>query len=113
MIKEHFEKIVVVLLLVIAFGPGLYRGVTEYEYRAIELHVSRDNPRVGDGAQRYNKISFNTSQINDLSTGWEYVGEWHESETAFVEDAYAAFPNVRPQRTVLIFRRRVLKNPLS
>jgi len=82
-----------------------------YEYDIVYFS-SEGNDRMGEEAMKFSTI---TPSVADLdrrgAAGWEIVTSYLEMETAypnFGNDKYVAGlqPNIRPQRLVVVFRRR-------
>ena len=83
-----------------------------YEYKV--LSVPSDAPaRTGADALKQTMIQPSDKDLTKLgSDGWEVVGTYVEMETAypnFGDEKYVTGlqPNIRPQRVVVILRRRV------
>ena len=83
-----------------------------YEYRVIGVS-SEGQDRTGEAAMKYTSVTPSHEELSKLGAeGWELVGSYLEMETAFPNFGNAGYvtglqPNIRPQRAVLILRRRI------
>jgi hypothetical protein len=82
-----------------------------YEYKIIA--VASGGERTGDDAMKFTSVTPDEHELSKLgSLGWEVVSTYLEMETAFPNFGNAGYvtglqPNVRPQRLVMILRRRI------
>ena len=85
---------------------------SRYEYKVVAI-PSQGHERKGSAALAVASIDPSEAELTSLgSAGWELAGSYLEIETAypnFGDDKYVTGlqPNIRPQRLVLVFRRRV------
>jgi hypothetical protein len=83
-----------------------------YEYKVVSYATDAPS-RTGDDAMKYASVTPDESALTSLgSAGWEVVASYLEVETAFPNFGRSDYvtglqPNVRPQRLVIILRRRV------
>lgn len=83
-----------------------------YEYKVVNV-VADGGDRQGDDALKLATATPSEPELTRLgSAGWELVGTYLELETAYPNFGDSKYvtglqPNVRPQRAVLILRRRV------
>jgi hypothetical protein len=84
-------------------------GCNGWEYK-VQYSLPEPRPeRSGEGAPLATSITPNEQELSTLgSEGWELAGLYLEQETAYARlNASAPLePNVRPQRLVLIFKRK-------
>lgn len=84
----------------------------KYEYRTLEFKTSAFD-KTGSGAVDAATVTPGQAELNELGIGgWEVVGTYLEMETAwpnFGDSQYVTGlqPNVRPQRLVVILKRRM------
>jgi hypothetical protein len=83
-----------------------------YEYKVIDVS-SEGQDRTGEAAMKYTSVTPKQEELSKLGAeGWEVVASYLEMETAFPNFGNAGYvtglqPNIRPQRAVLILRRRI------
>lgn len=100
-----------VVLAAIALLSGPLLTYPEYEYRVVSVSASHYE-RIGPDAMKPSLIEVDQAELSRIGGfGWELVSCFLESETAypnFGDDKYVTGlqTNIRPQRLVLIFRRR-------
>jgi hypothetical protein len=102
------------LLLILTFWNSLKaEAVTpRFEYKVLEF-MTESNERTGTGALKYSSIIVSQDQLAALGNeGWELVSNFVENETAFPNFGDSQYvtgiqPNIRPQRAVLLFKRRI------
>jgi hypothetical protein len=100
------------IAILLALGLVFSGGNAKWEYR-IEYELAADNPeRTGKDAFKASLVTPGQSKLDELGAeGWELVSTYLEQETAypnFGKDEYVTGlqPNVRPQRLVMVFKRR-------
>jgi hypothetical protein len=77
----------------------------------LEYHVQYSLPAIrperrGDGGVETTSITPNQDDLTDMGKeGWDLTGLYLEPETAFAPLERGIYPNTRPQRLVLIFKR--------
>jgi hypothetical protein len=85
-----------------------------WEYKVVSV-MAEGHDRTGEGSMRYASVKPGEKELGKLGgEGWELVSSYLEMETSypnFGKEAYVTGiqPNVRPQRAVLLFRRRVAR----
>lgn len=85
-----------------------------WEYKVVSF-MGEGHDRTGKEAGKFASVTPSEDELNALGTeGWELVGSYLEVETAWVNfgnDSYVTGlqPNVRPQRAVLVFKRKKAK----
>ena len=83
-----------------------------YEYKVVSF-LADGHDRTGSGASKYSIIIINESDLLVLGVaGWELSSTSLEMETAYPNFGNQSYvtgiqPNVRPQRLICIFKRRV------
>ncbi len=83
-----------------------------YDYKVVSF-LTNGNERTGSSALRYSTINISENDLMILGVqGWELVSTALEMETAypnFGNNTYVTGiqPNVRPQKLICIFKRRV------
>lgn len=90
------------------------RSVREarYEYKIVPVFADGGERR-GEEAMKFAAVTPNEADLTGLgSSGWEVVASYLEIETAWPNFGNSDYvtglqPNIRPQRLVLILRRRV------
>lgn len=106
---------IIIFLLVVAMGFPLFswlRPTEKWEYAIEEFSGTAAN-RTGEGALKAETIHIDGKKLDQGGKkGWELVGVFLEMETAFPnfgKDDYVTGirENVRPQKAVLIFKRRL------
>lgn len=84
----------------------------KWEYKVVG-YIDSESARIGSKSVKPISISPSESDLNSYGEeGWELVSSYLEMETAFPnfgnEDYVTGIrPNIRPQRVVLIFKRRI------
>lgn len=119
------QGFILILLILIGFGFPLFaffQPVGRWEYKVVEFTpdplsslastLAGKSSRTGTEALRPATIQIDAARLQSLGDdGWEMVGSFLEMETAFPNlgnDDYVTGlrENVRPQKAVLIFKRR-------
>lgn len=83
-----------------------------YEYKVLAV-MSEGHERTGETAMKYAAITPSDTELSALGAeGWEIVGSYLELETAYPNFGDSKYvtglqPNIRPQRAVILLRRRV------
>ncbi len=91
---------------------GCSSGRDIWEYKTVSVN-SEGWDRNGQQAGKFTSITPSDEELNKLgSDGWELTTSYLEMETAwynFGNDGYVTGlqPNIRPQRVVFIFKRRL------
>jgi len=89
--------------------PQQHEECNGWEYK-VQYSLPQPRPeRSGEGAQLATSITPSERELSTLGAeGWELAGLYLEQETAYAQlNASAPLePNVRPQRLVLIFKRK-------
>ena len=104
----------VVALILVFSMLGCEFGQTKWEYKTIDFG-SEGHDRTGDGSGKFHSINPSEESLNKLGIeGWELVTSYLEMETAWVnfgnnEYVTGLQPNVRPQRVVFVFKRKLVK----
>ncbi len=105
---------VIILLLLVALGFPVFsflKPIDRWEYHTLEF-TGTGISRTGSSALGASTILVESSKLREMGEqGWELVGTLLEMETAFPnfgKDEYVTGlrENVRPQKAVLIFKRR-------
>jgi hypothetical protein len=84
---------------------------THYEYKVVTV-ASEGHDRTGENAMKFASVTPKDDELTALGAdGWEVVGMYLEMETAFPNFGKAEYvtglqTNTRPQRAVIILRRR-------
>ena len=83
-----------------------------YEYKVLAVQ-SEGHERTGESALKFATVTPSEAELSKLgAAGWEVVGSYLEMETAYPNFGKAEYvtglqPNIRPQRVVMILRRRM------
>ena len=110
----QFQGTVIIVLLLVGLGSPLVsflKPVDSWEYRVLEFEGTGLS-RTGSSALAASTIQVDPAKLKEVGAqGWELVGTLLEMETAFPnfgKDEYTTGlrENVRPQKAVLIFKRR-------
>ena len=105
---------IIILLLLVALGfpvVSFRKPIDRWEYQTLEF-TGTGISRTGSSALGASTILVESSKLKEVGEqGWELVGTLLEMETAFPnfgKDEYVTGlrENVRPQKAVLIFKRR-------
>ena len=105
---------IIILLLLVTLGFPAFsflKPINRWEYQTLEF-TGTGMSRTGSGALGASTILVESSKLREMGAqGWELVGTLLEMETAFPnfgKDEYTTGlrENVRPQKAVLIFKRR-------
>jgi len=97
---------------VLCLGTGCDKMRTRYEYKVVSVG-SEGHQRTGAAGGKYASVNVPESGLNEMGQdGWEMVSSYLEMETAwtnFGNEGYVTGiqPNVRPQRVVMIFKRKI------
>lgn len=84
----------------------------KWEYKVVPIN-SEGHDRTGSEAGKFSSITPSDEMLNKLGAdGWELSTSYLEMETAwfnFGKDEYVTGlqPNIRPQRVVFVFKRRL------
>jgi hypothetical protein len=84
----------------------------QWRYKKLVFLTEERHDRTGFGALSYSSIELDESLLESMgSKGWELATSYLEMETAFPNFGKGDYvtglqPNIRPQRLVLIFKRR-------
>lgn len=90
---------------------SLPAGAIAWEYKSLIINAP-DHTRKEDDAKATNEIPVVDADLNKLGADrWELAASWLEMETVFPNLGTGQYvtgvqPNVRPMRTVLLFKRR-------
>jgi hypothetical protein len=88
------------------------KATPKWEYKTTYV-LAGGASRTGEEAVKFSAVSLSDEEFSALGKqGWELVTSFLEMETSFVnfgDDKYVTGlqPNVRPQRAVFIFKRRI------
>lgn len=102
------------LLFMVLFVLTSCQEKNKWEYKVL-IVANEGFERSGQDAYRRANITPTESDLNKIGNeGWELVGNYLEMETAHPNFGSAEYvtglqPNIRPQRVVLLFKRRASK----
>jgi hypothetical protein len=103
------KKLILTLILATVLGGC---GNAKWEYKIVYA-PSEGHERSGEGAKKYQTITIDEAELKKLGADrWELVSSFLEMETAYPNLGNSDYvvglqPNVRPQRAVLIFKRKM------
>ncbi len=103
----------VLLLLILILHYPKQPKQPMFDYKVVSF-LTNGNDRTGSGAVRYSTINISESDLMILGVqGWELVSTSLEMETAYPNFGDRSYvtgiqPNVRPQKLICIFKRRVI-----
>ncbi len=87
------------------------QSAPKWEYKVVYV-LNEGYNRTGSEALKYSTVTPDEASLNKLGDdGWELVSSYLEMETAYPNFGSSDYvtgiqPNIRPQRVVLIFKRR-------
>lgn len=102
--------ILLLLILILHFPTKPQQPM--FDYKVLSF-LTNGNDRTGNGAVRFSTINISESELMILGVqGWELVATSLEMETAYPNFGDRSYvtgiqPNVRPQKLICIFKRRV------
>lgn len=102
----------ILLLLILILHYPAKQKLPIYNYKVVS-YVSNGDNRTGSGAAKYASINISDEDLILFGIqGWELVSTTLEMETAFPNFGNSTYvtgiqPNIRPQRLICIFRRRI------
>jgi len=106
------KKITLAVLVSMLFFQGCLQFNNKWEYKVVNLYANDETSRTGNTALKAQHIAPSETDLNELGRqGWELVTSYGEVETAFPNFGDSKYvtglqPNIRPQSTVLIFKRK-------
>lgn len=106
------KRLLVLFAVLIITLSGCQWGADKWEYKVLSV-ISEGHNREGSSAGKFSSVTPSVESINALGKeGWELSTSYLEMETAWVNfgnDRYVSGlqPNVRPQRVVMIFKRKL------
>jgi hypothetical protein len=118
---SHGQAALIVRLLVALVATVAVLGILgatsvfmapKFEYKTVAFATASPE-RTGTAALEFASVTPEQKQLDEIgSGGWEIVASYLEMETAFPNFGDSSYvtglqPNVRPQRLVLILKRRV------
>ena len=120
-VSLDYKQLVLVFLIILGFVFYLKNGIvnnnqiTKWEYTTLDFYPQNNNDRIGESALGYNSVTCSKTSLNSMGEkGWELVSTYLETETSFpnlgdrnIVDGIRS--NIRPQRVVCIFKRKLVK----
>ncbi len=94
------------------FSTFLVGCSEKWEYKVVPV-LSEGHSRTDEGAGNFSSVNPSEAMLNKLgSEGWELSSSYLEMETAWMNFGKSEYvtglqPNIRPQRVVLVFKRRL------